>query len=597
MPFKADAPYTLDQIKKSALDDCLKSLKQQTGPIPDPEDIANSVVYAINNEIALTNACREKGEKLKPVDRMENAQIADCLIKLHHVCVISLTEGLDEDKSRVLGIYISEDEPKRGLYDISPDAINSLCKRYFYSIKKSDIEEIKSTLMYHAPRVNLCMDPDLIPVNNGIYNYKTQSLIGFDPKFVFTSKCQVDYNAAAKNPLITNSDGTEWDVESWIQSLTDNLPDGKEVAELIWEILGAMVRHHVPWNKAAFLVSPKGNNGKGTLCELMRSLLGPGAYANIPISNFGKEFLLEPLTHVNAIITDENDVGTYVDSVGNLKAIITGDLIQLNRKYKSPITFRFQGFMVQCLNDYPSFRDKTNSLYRRQLFIPMTKCFTGVERKYIKTDYVHRKDVLEYVLLRVLKMQYYELSEPESCKLKLLEAKEMNDPVLQFMNDVMHELTWDLVPYTFLYDLFCAWYKRNVPGKSPQARKTFVPTLKGYLDPESSLFPEWGLYQDGGGGDMSVRSKGRMDISEPLILEYDLEDWKNPTYKGNNPNRMCIPCTKPSYRGIIRKSYVTEEALAKEDQEELDKIMQLNSKANIVNSATEYATESQANTN
>ena len=48
--------------------------------------------------------------------------------------------------------------------------------------------------------------------------------------------------------------------------------------------------------------------------------------------------MLEPLTHVNAILTDENDVGTYVDSVGNLKAIITGDQIQLNRKYKPPIT-------------------------------------------------------------------------------------------------------------------------------------------------------------------------------------------------------------------------------------------------------------------
>lgn len=241
MPFNSDAPYTLDQIKKSALDDCLKSLKQQTGPTPDPEDIANSVVYAINNEIALTNTCREKGEKLKPVDRMENAQIADCLIRLHHVRAISLAGELSEDKGWVLGIYVEDEGPKRGLYDISSDAINSLCKRYYYSIKKSDIEEIKATLMYHAPRVNLCMDPDLIPVNNGIYNYKTQSLMGFDSDYVFVTKCQVGYNAAAKNPPITNLDGTQWDVESWILSLTDNLPDGKDVAELIWEVLGAMV--------------------------------------------------------------------------------------------------------------------------------------------------------------------------------------------------------------------------------------------------------------------------------------------------------------------------------------------------------------------
>lgn len=336
------------------------------------------------------------------------------------------------------------------------------------------------------------------------------------------------------------------------------------------------------------MVSPKGNNGKGTLCELMRSLLGPGAYANIPISNFSKEFLLEPLTHVNAIITDENDVGTYVDAVGNLKAIITGDLIQLNRKYKSPITFRFRGFMVQCLNDYPSFRDKTDSLYRRQLFIPMTKCFTGVERKYIKTDYVHRKDVLEYVLLRVLKMQYYELSEPESCKLKLLEAKEMNDPVLQFMNEILGRLAWDLIPYSFLYELYSAWYKRFIQGSAPQSIIKFKKAFKGYLH----LFPDWDVHTTNGmadGSDLEVRANGKMNEYESLIDEFDLTKWRDKKIGRKN--------SSAKYRGIIRKSSVTEEALKLEDQKELDEIMQLNSKINVVNSATEYATESQANTN
>ena len=63
---------------------------------------------------------------------------------------------------------------------------------------------------------------------------------------------------------------------------------------------------------------------------------------------------------------------------------ITGDTIQVNRKFKAPISFKFKGFMVQCLNEMPRVKDKSDSFYRRQLFIPFTKCFTGAERKYIK---------------------------------------------------------------------------------------------------------------------------------------------------------------------------------------------------------------------
>lgn len=126
--------------------------------------------------------------------------------------------------------------------------------------------------------------------------------------------------------------------------------------------------------------------------------------------------MLEPLTRATAIIVDENDVGTYIDRAANLKAVITNDVIQINRKNKMPISYQFYGFMVQCLNELPKIKDRSDSFFRRQLFIPMTKCFTGKERKYIKNEYLHRKDVLQYVLHRVLNMDYDTLSEPEACK-------------------------------------------------------------------------------------------------------------------------------------------------------------------------------------
>ena len=206
----------------------------------------------------------------------------------------------------------------------------------------------------------------------------------------------------------------------------------------------------------------------------MRQLCGTGSYATVALSDFSKEFMLEPLVKAQSIIVDENDVGTYIDKAANLKAVITQDVIAINRKFKAPIAFRFKGFMVQCLNEMPKVKDKSDSFFRRQIFVPFTKCFTGAERKYIKNDYLHRAEVLEYVLYKVLHMDHYQLSCPKACQLALQEYKEFNDPMRQFASDILPELRWNLVPFPFLYDLYCAWYKENVGSGDTLSRQGFI---------------------------------------------------------------------------------------------------------------------------
>ena len=158
---------------------------------------------------------------------------------------------------------------------------------------------------------------------------------------------------------------------------------------------------------------------------------------------------------VSAIITDENDTSTYLDDASALKSIITGDPFQINRKFKDPRALRFRGFMTQCVNAYPRLRDRSESMYRRLLVVPFNKRFEGHERKYIKNDYLYRQDVLEYVLFHVLHdMDYYELSTPEVCVAALNEYRMVNDPVRDFCEDILPQASWDLLPWTFLHDLY-----------------------------------------------------------------------------------------------------------------------------------------------
>ena len=529
---------TIEEATIDAVNDALVQPK-----LPSPNEIKANILDNSRNAVTMYNSIAQQGAKWKVPTELVPFQIAYVMLRLHYIVLIETAESESDEDCLLLGVYVDEGKDE-GIYTTNETTIRSIARCYKKSLSRREFQEMMDILREEAPRVKRCMDPHLIAVNNGIFNYDTKVLMSFSPDMVFITKSKVNYNPNAKNVVIHNNiDGTDWDMESWMLEITG---DNQGVTNLLWQVLGAIIRPNVPWGQACFMYSESGNNGKGSLCELMKQLVGEGKYAAISLNDFSKDFMLEPLISATAVIVDENDVGTYIDKAANLKAVITSDTIQINRKFKAPISYKFKGFMVQCLNEMPKVKDKSDSFYRRQLFIPFTKCFTGAERKYIKYDYLKRKEVVEYVMYRVLNMNYYEFDVPEECKDALEEYKEFNDPVRQFMSEIMSELQWDLVPFTFLYDLYKAWYKKNI-GQDKSAMKSKQVFTKDLL----AILPEytnWACPDK-----MKVYKPGnKMDKPEWLIDEYKMEDWYSKTYKGSDLSKKCCPSLKHTYAGIIR---------------------------------------------
>ena len=511
-------------------------------PADTPEKISDEVTQDIEGYIVLENVSRGKGYGLKIPETLPHSVTADLMAAMFPIRCVACA-GLEADEKFDLLCLYQTDGPDAGTYVEGDNALYRLAIRYNRQLTKAGFNEVCRRLRGTVPRVPRTMDPDLVAVNNGIFNFRTKELLPFSPDYVFLAKSHVDYDPDAVNVTIHNSvDGTDWDVESWIESLSDDW----EIVELIWQIMSAIVRPFVRWDKSAWFYSEEGNNGKGTLCALLRRLCGETAVATIPISDFGKDFMLEPITRATAIIVDENDVGTFIDKAANLKATVTGDAIRINRKGLTPISYRFFGFMVQCVNEMPRFKDKSNSFYRRQLVVPFTKCFTGRERKYIKSDYLKRPEVLRYVLYRVLNMDHYELSNPAACQAVLREYQTYNDPVRQFFQDVETRFAWNALPFEFLYDLYKAWSSRYNPSGTLQGRNTFQKEIRNVAKCSTMWYPAPDRF----------RTKHMMDAPEPMIVEFNLTDWMNPNATASsNPAVLARTCPKDRYRGLLRYGY------------------------------------------
>ena len=522
---------------------------------PSPQDMERSVLHATNLVIAAENQLRDKSNRMTALRTLTHAQVAKLLIAFEIFVKIAPSGKNSDPDYDLVGGYCASGEDE-GIYLTSEDQLRRVARGYSASITTNDWREILSVLRESAPRVHRCSDRDLIAVNNGVFHYGRKELLPFSPEYVFVAKSRVNYVADAESPEITMPDGQVWELEQWMADLHDNDP---ATTELLWEITGAVVRPHVRWNKSAWLHSDRGNNGKGSLVELMRNLCGAASHVSIPLTELGKDFMLEPLTRASAIIVDENDVGTFIDKAANLKALITNDVLMINRKNKVPISYQFWGFMVQCLNEFPRIKDKSDSFYRRQTFIHFPKSFTGVERRYIKDDYLSRPEVLEYALKRVLHMDYYELSTPDATAQILEEFKIHNDPVRQFWAEHRDQFVWDRLPPQFVYDLYRAWFEDANPSGYATGKNTMIAELRAIVETD----PDWTVHPAA-----TVRCPmGEAGVPEPMIQNYRLarwyhQDFVSSTRTGYEPTpdkwrRICSAQAVTASKVFVRKRDLT----------------------------------------
>ncbi|WP_166787709.1 DNA primase family protein [Cryobacterium luteum] len=507
--------------------------------------IRDALLQRVNGALSLENKGRKDSESSSPpivkIQTLDEVTVAQVLLARHRIVAVDLSEGQADDMT-LLAMYVESGDDK-GTYTTSEARIKALASELKPSMTKSAIDSLFGRLKIHAPQVVRTTEPHLIPVANGVYDHARQVLRPFSGDWVFLSKLPTTYDANAKSPVIVMPDDEEWDVESWIASLSDD----EGVPKLLWEVISAAVRSYAPWDKAIWFAAERGNNGKGTLVEMLRNLLGTKACSAVKFADFGHEFKMEALVYARVNLVDENDVGDFFDRIADWKAAVTGDVFTLNRKYKTPVAVRFLGIDIQCFNsNTPRTKDKSDSFYRRLLIVKFNKWFGGgAERKYIKRDYLKRPVVLEYVLKRALEMQHTELSNPEACKEALDDYMGNNNMLLSFWQEFEPQLVWDLVPFGFLHALYSEWFRRTNPSGKPESHNTLVSFLREYL----AGSPKWEHKASD-----SVRPKELMNAPEPLSVEYGLLDWMSSSYSGNDPLKKSIVFPlKVNYKGLIRR--------------------------------------------
>ena len=208
---------------------------------------------------------------------------------------------------------------------------------------------------------------EYLNVKNGLLDVNRRILLPHSPKVYSTIQLDVNYDPSAK-------------CEKWIATLKEIFPFSGEEEKIgdLQEFFGLCFTKTVKYTKALLCVG-EGANGKSLILSVLTKLLGDGNITAVPLEKFDNTHYLVNLFGKLANISIETNAKSEVyDSM--FKAVVSGDLIQADQKFKP--SFQFNPFckLIFATNNLPRVDDKTDSYFRRLIIVRFNKQFTEEEQ-------------------------------------------------------------------------------------------------------------------------------------------------------------------------------------------------------------------------
>lgn len=529
--------------------------------------ISGEILTRSNREMMVRNRMiTDNGFKYRKVKQLPPSAVARLIMANPGICIRKVripTIRMESDGQHIPAIRGDDGIFSYLLKDGLNEKLNSSIRRYNPNASRQFILEVYACIRDsdELEKVEPTMDEDLVPVNNGVWRYsiweKThdweQAFISntdleYDKYTLFT-KLPVDYDPDAKNPIIYNDDGSTWNVVDWLGQLGNR--DGKHPlhTKFLFELITCAVRCFTCFGVGVWLLDSSkhsvGGQGKGTLAELLRGMVGHNSCKNTEVHDLEDPRKLSGLERANAIICDEAS-HHYIKHAANYKKLQRGEPVIVKTLYKDEYTAVFKGLILHCLNEPLTFAERTNSVERTRVVLTLDTSYTDPaggfkENKQIKNDFVKRPEVLRYLLKYVLEnMNITQFSQEclDALKPNLEMVRNKTNAVAQFLTEHEKEFVWDRIPFTYLFQLFNVWYSDTHNQKSMYKLDAFIDDVALWANKSEDFefHPQ------------SFRPCRFMSSPEPLTKKYGLGyPWVRDSAlqrryeRGERPLADCVP--------------------------------------------------------
>jgi putative DNA primase/helicase len=214
-------------------------------------------------------------------------------------------------------------------------------------------------------------DPDILVCHNGTLHIPTMTLREHRPEAYQTSGLDFDYDPQATAPV-------------WDAALHSTIP---WAADFLQEFAGYSLTTDTRYELAIWLCGPRGS-GKSTILTGLQAMLGERAgvlgLADIERSSFA----LASLPGKTLVVSTEQPAH-YMQCSHVLNAIISGEPVHVDRKFRDPVDIRPHAKIAWAMNDMPRVPDAGDGLFRRVKVIKFPRLAADADptvKESIKTE-------------------------------------------------------------------------------------------------------------------------------------------------------------------------------------------------------------------
>jgi putative DNA primase/helicase len=221
------------------------------------------------------------------------------------------------------------------------------------------VNQIKRNSYYE--RTIFTIHPELIAMENGVYNILTGEIREPKPEDYLTTKIPVKYDVEATCPKFE-------------KFLKETVPE--ENIPLCFEFFGYCLYRAYPIQKAVMLLG-SGANGKSTFISALRSFLGIENCEGIPLQNFEVNRFAVSRIYGKLANLSADLPPTELKGAGMFKALTGSDMIYAEEKFKKGFSFINTAKLVFSCNQLPATSDETDAFFRRWIIIDFPNTFEG----------------------------------------------------------------------------------------------------------------------------------------------------------------------------------------------------------------------------
>ena len=260
---------------------------------------------------------------------------------------------------------------KKGLDQVKGSGVVMLTRSFLPAFCSPDEDENDPALYFNQL-------PGLLPLENGVWNFKEARLLPYDRNHFFTFKIRIRYNPKADTTLIRRA------VMDWFH-------DDKALADFVKYWCGYCLTPDVVRQQFLIVIGTSAGNGKSLLWEtIMMTLLGYDNDNPDPYKSFFHGLSAEAMANMGgnndgvyqlngkryALVTEPSKKQAKAIDTEQLKQL-TGDAnVKASAKYQNELTFKMKAKVVIPCNHLPQIDLSTQkAMIRRALVLEQNVSF------------------------------------------------------------------------------------------------------------------------------------------------------------------------------------------------------------------------------